>query len=184
MEKTLSSNNNSELDHLLTVKNNLERDVEQLKQKLEEETKRAGENQNKVKKLVDDNENLKASLKRMEEEKLIIQDNVSNCLKIAQEEGEKYKLEMTRLSQTAEDARKEAADSKKRVKECEEQVRNFTAETEKLFRTVQAKDNELRKAYACSEQLEKEKGVLVQEMGVREEEEKVKGRKYESELNQ
>lgn len=43
-------------------------------------------------------------------------------------------------------------------------MKNYSAETEKLFKTVQTKDHELRKAYAVNEQLDKEKAGLIQQL--------------------
>lgn len=85
---------------------------------------------------------------------------MANCLKIAQEEGERHTKLIAELNRSKEELTLETEEAKAKARECQEQVRNYSAETEKLFRNLQAKDNELRKAYAQAEQLAKDKAAL------------------------
>ena len=69
---------------------------------------------------------------------------------------------MEGLKKKIEESKKEIETLNKKNEKLEDDIKNYSFETEKLVKTIQGKDNELRKSYAAKEQAEKEKGVLQQ----------------------
>ncbi len=57
---------------------------------------------------------------------MILQENLSNCLKISQEDGDKLKTESAELKKQNQELKKEVDGLKQKVVEFEEQVRNQT----------------------------------------------------------
>lgn len=88
----LSDKNSSESENLLKMKTKLQEDLQELRQTLQSTKKALVEAQSKNKQLGEDCDQLKAANRRVTEEKQVIQDNMNECLKMAQTQSDKQKI--------------------------------------------------------------------------------------------